>query len=91
MNFFEAQLKWMLGNRSEFENAKYVGRACYVPLSNGTNIRAEFVTQGTYQKYEALKLSAINKADGQIDSVLYWHGTKTKKLCLRLSISVSQS
>lgn len=70
MNFFEAQLKWMLGNRSEFENAKYVGRACYVPLSNGTNIRAEFVTQGTYQKYEALKLSAINKADGQIDSVL---------------------
>ena len=70
MNFFAAQLKWMLGNCPEFQNAKYVGRACFVPLSNGTNIKAEFVTRGTYQKYEALKLTAIDQEDGQIDSTL---------------------
>ncbi len=70
MNYFASQLKWMLGDQAEFKDAKYVGRACFVPLSNGTNIKAEFVTRGTHQKYEAIKLTAINKEDGQIDSTV---------------------
>ena len=70
MNYFASQLKWMLGGQPEFKDAKYVGRACFVPLSNGTNIKAEFVTRGTHQKYEAIKLTAINKEDGQIDSTI---------------------
>ncbi|MBR3997460.1 MAG: hypothetical protein IKI93_03855 [Clostridia bacterium] len=49
MNYFASQLKWMLGDQPEFKEAKYVGRACFVPLSNGTNIKAEFVTRGTHQ------------------------------------------
>lgn len=70
MNYFASQLKWMLGDQPEFKDAKYVGRACFVPLANGTNIKAEFVTRGTHQKYEAIKLTAINKEDGQIDSTI---------------------
>ena len=70
MNYFASQLKWMLGDQPEFQDAKYVGRTCFVPLSNGTNIKAEFVTRGTHQKYEAIKLTAINKEDGQIDSTV---------------------
>ena len=70
MTYFASQLKWMLGNQPEFQDAKYVGRACFVSLANGTNIKAEFVTRGTHQKYEAIKLTAINKEDGQIDSTV---------------------
>ena len=68
MNFFQQQLKWILGNQPEFQDAKYVGRACFVPLVDGTRIKAELITRGTHEKYEALKLTAMNKAEGQIDA-----------------------
>ena len=44
MNFFQQQLKWILGNQPEFQDAKYVGRACFVPLVDGTRIKAELIT-----------------------------------------------
>lgn len=70
MNFFQQQLKWILGNQPEFQDAKYVGRACFVPLVDGTRIKAELITRGTHEKYEALKLTAMNKAEGQIDATI---------------------
>ena len=70
MNFFQQQLKWILGNQLEFQDAKYVGRACFVPLVDGTRIKAELITRGTHEKYEALKLTAMNKAEGQIDATI---------------------
>ena len=70
MNFFQQQLKWLLGNQPEFQDAKYVGRACFVPLADGTRIKAELITRGTHEKYEALKLTAMNKAEGQIDATI---------------------
>ena len=70
MNFFQQQLKWILGNQPEFQDAKYVGRACFVPLTDGTRIKAELITRGTHEKYEALKLTAMNKAEGQIDATI---------------------
>ena len=75
MNFFQQQLKWILGNQPEFQDAKYVGRACFVPLVDGTRIKAELITCGTHEKYEALKLTAgevrINCFNG-----LTIHGSK---------------
>lgn len=70
MNFFQQQLKWILGNQPEFQDAKYVGRACFVPLTDGTRIKAELITRGTHEKYEALKLTAMNKAEGQIGATI---------------------
>ena len=63
-------MKWILGNQPEFQDAKYVGRACFVPLVDGTRIKAELITRGTHEKYEALKLTAMNKAEGQIDATI---------------------
>lgn len=70
MNFFQEQLKYLLGGRPEFENAKYVGRACYVLFPDGTKVKAEFVTRGTHEKYEALKLTTMNVAEGAVDSTV---------------------
>lgn len=67
MNFFQAQLCSILRDRLEFRNVRYVGRACFVPFSDGTRVKAEFVTRGTHQKYEALRLTAINTVEGTVD------------------------
>lgn len=70
MNFFQAQLLYFFRGRPEFENAKYVGRSCFVPLSDGTKIKAEFITREIADMYEALKLTAMNKSEGQIDMTI---------------------
>lgn len=67
MNFFEEQLRFIIGNQSAFENAKYIGRACVASLDGGVKLKAEFVTRNTADKYEALKLTAIKPTDGEID------------------------
>lgn len=84
MNFFQQQLKWILGNQPEFQDAKYVGRACFVPLVDGTRIKAELITRGTHEKYEALKLTAMNKAEGQIDATILEF-----KFCISLQNTLS--
>lgn len=67
MNFFEQQLRAILGNEPAFKNARYIGRACYASLDGGNKLKAEFITLSTADHYEALKLTAINPRDGEID------------------------
>jgi len=69
MNFFEKQLRSLIGNQPAFENAKYIGRACVTPLNSGVKLKAEFIIGIIADRYEALKLTAINPADGIIDSL----------------------
>ncbi len=70
MNYFEKELRAILGNQPFFKGAKYIGRACITSLDSGTKLKAEFVTCGTADHYEALKLTAINPSDGEIDRLL---------------------
>ena len=67
MNFYEQQLRNIFGN--EFENTKYIGRACYFSFPDGNKVKAEFVTGGVANQYEALKLTAINRNEGSVDQL----------------------
>lgn len=67
MNFFESQLRAILGNQVAFEDAKYIGRACIASLEGGIKLKAEFTIIKTADHYEALKLTAINPTDGEVD------------------------
>lgn len=67
MNFFEQQLRNIFGN--EFDNTKYIGRACYISFSDGNKVKAEFVTSGRIDHYEALELTAINRNEGTVDQL----------------------
>lgn len=67
MNFFEQQLKSVF---NELDNVRYIGRACYIPLDHEAKIKAQFVTVGNADKYEALKLSVINGNEGVTDSLM---------------------
>ena len=49
------------------EDARFIGRCCFIPANDGNLVKAEFVTQGVHEEYVALQMSVINRADGVID------------------------
>ena len=71
MNFFEQQLRALTGKTTSFKSANpvFIGRACFLTLSEGRRVRLEFITLGTAEQYEALEVTVINLRDGKIDSI----------------------
>ena len=63
MNFFESQLRRLFGDT---EDARFIGRCCFIPADDGNLVKAEFVTQGVHEEYVALQMSVINRAAGVI-------------------------
>lgn len=60
MNFFKNQFRKMFAGREEFDKAKFIGRAAYIPLDNGLNIKAEFITHNVHDQWTAILLSTLN-------------------------------
>ena len=71
MNFFESQLRRLFGDT---EDARFIGRCCFITADDGNLVKAEFVTQGVHEEYVALQMSVINRADGVIDKTLLRFG-----------------
>lgn len=46
MNFFESELKKIVGNSDILKDQRYVGRMCYGSLGGDLRARVEFVTLG---------------------------------------------
>ena len=71
MNFFEQQLRNFTGKTTAFKSTSpiYIGRACFLTLSEGRRVRLEFITLGTAEQYEALEVTVINLRDGKLDSI----------------------
>lgn len=67
---FENELNKIFGNDDLLKNTKYIGRVCFGELDGDMRLRAEFITLGVSSHYEALKLSAINRKDGVVDSII---------------------
>ena len=70
MNFFESELKQIMGNSSILKDQKYVGRMCYGVISEDLRARVEFVTLGVHDHYAGIKASIINRKEGVVDSML---------------------
>ncbi len=66
MTFFEKELRKIVG--SVYPDAKYVGRAAYVPLGGDNVAKFEFVTQGIADHYTALRVQAVSKTQGVLDT-----------------------
>lgn len=67
MTFFEQELRKIVG--SAYPDAAYVGRACYVRLSDMNRAKLRFTTCGTADRYEALQMTILNRNDGQVDAL----------------------
>ena len=67
MNFFEQELRKIAG--PQYPDATYVGRACYVRLSDTNRAKIQFVTCGIADHYEALQLTILNRSNGEVDTL----------------------
>lgn len=72
MNFFEQELRKIAGKTHP--DATFVGRACYIRLSEANRAKLQFVTCGYADRYEALKLTGLKRQDGPVDSLLLRFG-----------------
>lgn len=68
MNCFEKELKKIMNPICP--EATYVGRACFVNLGIENKAKLQFVTGGVADQYEALKMTVLNRREGDIDNTL---------------------
>ena len=66
-NFFEQELRKLFADGIIIENPKFVGRACLGDLDGDLRVRADFITMGIADQYEALRLTVLNRTEGVID------------------------
>lgn len=65
MTFYEQELRKIVGER--YPDAAYVGRACYVRLSDMNRAKIQFATGMIASQYNALQLTILNRSEGQVD------------------------
>lgn len=70
MNFFEQELNKVLSNSSTIRNGKCVARAFFGEIGSDIRAKIEFVTLGTKDKYEGVKVTVLNRREGVIDSAV---------------------
>ena len=68
MNFFEQELHKIVAPK--YPDATYVGRACYVRLDELNRAKIQFVTGIVANQYHALRISILNRNEGQVDALL---------------------
>ena len=68
MTFFEQELRKIVG--AEYPDATFVGRACYVRLDEMNRAKIQFVTTGIANQYSALRLTVLNRQEGDVDNLL---------------------
>lgn len=67
MTFFEQELRKIV--EPQYPDATYVGRACYVRLSDMNRAKIQFVTGMVANHYEALQMTILNRNEGQVDTL----------------------
>lgn len=67
MTFFEQELRRIVGD--EYPDATFVGRACYVRLSEMNRAKLQFISTSIASHYDALRLTILNRNEGQVDTL----------------------
>jgi len=67
INFFEQELRNLFEDGKIIQSPAFVGRTCLGQLGGDLRVRAEFVTLGYADHYEALRLTVLNRTDGAVD------------------------
>ena len=71
MNFFEQQLRRLAGACDRMSNPVFAGRACYGDLGADNRVKLQFITLGHADHYPAIKASILNRAEGEVDSLVF--------------------
>lgn len=68
INTFEQELRKIVG--PSYPDAVYVGRACYVRLSELNRAKIQFVSTNVASQYNALRLTILNRDEGAVDNLV---------------------
>lgn len=68
MTFFEQELRKIVGEA--YPDATYVGRVCYVRLGEMNRAKIQFISTGIAGHYDALRLTILNRQEGDVDNLL---------------------
>ena len=71
MNIFEQELRRLAKACAGITNPVFAGRACYGDLGAENRVKLQFVTLGHADHYEALKATILNRAEGEVDTLLF--------------------
>lgn len=71
MNFYENEMRLMFGENTLLSDMKFVGKTLLGRLDEEKLLKLQFVTTGTYAKYDAIMASVINKNDGVVDKQMF--------------------
>lgn len=69
MNFFESELRKLFGDGQLIGAPAFAGRACLGTLGQDLRVRAQFVTVGHADHYEALRVTVLNRTGGEVDTL----------------------
>lgn len=64
---FENELRNIFDGIESLTNKKYIGRAFYGNIDKDVRLKAEIISPNTYEHYEAIRIKAIKRDDGEID------------------------
>ena len=64
----------MTGQCTGVENPVFAGRACYLDLGGDNRAKLIFTTMGHADHYEALKVTVLNRMDGEVDALVFRFG-----------------
>ena len=68
MTAFEQELRKIVSPR--YPDATYVGRACYVRLSEMNRAKIQFTSTHIASQYDALRLTILNRDEGAVDNLV---------------------
>ncbi len=70
MTFFEQELQRIFGKGMGLSNVRIVANAYYGRLSEDVRVKIHFTYRHSPYKYDALKVTLINRCEGPIDSMV---------------------
>ena len=70
MNFFEQELRKIIGQSTAAADASYVGRSCFVRLNPDLRAKLTFITMVITSHYEALKMTILTRKEGEVDNTV---------------------
>ena len=67
-NAFQQELRKIVS--PSYPDAAYVGRACYVRLSEMNRAKIQFISTHIASQYDALRLTILNRGEGTVDNLV---------------------
>ena len=70
MTVFEQELQKLFGEDKVLSDVRIVGNACYGRLDEDVRVKLRFMTGGIASQYDRLKVTLLNRREGEIDSLV---------------------